>query len=156
LLVALDRPSRPRKRRRGGIRAKTYQTQRRTRFHTRVTVLDMILKRFTTPDDSRIFRKGRFDVVRFAGTTLGRATYDPGWRWSTDVGAAAGQTLCQVSHVGMVISGRAAVADADGNVEEMRAGDVFFIPPGHDSWVIGDEPYVSLHFEGADEYACEA
>jgi hypothetical protein len=116
-------------------------------------MLDMILKRFDAPDESRVFPKGRFDVVRLSGVTLGRATYEPGWRWSLHVGAANGQTLCMTAHVGLVISGRAAVARADGRVDEMRAGDVFFIAPGHDSWVIGDEPYVSLHIDGAGEYA---
>jgi hypothetical protein len=154
LLVALDRafPAQAKRRRHSSKNLPDAATHG---LDTRITMLDVILKRFDAPDDSRVFHKGRLDLVRFAGTTVGRATYDPGWHWSTHVGATAGQTLCQVSHIGMVISGRAAVADADGNVEEMRAGDVFFIPPGHDSWVIGDEPYVSLHFEGADEYARE-
>jgi hypothetical protein len=90
-------------------------------------MLEVILKRFDSPDESRVFPKGRFDLVRFAGTTLGRATYEPGWRWSQHIGHAVGQSLCGVSHLGMVISGRAAVAGADGNVEEIRAGDIFFI-----------------------------
>jgi hypothetical protein len=118
-------------------------------------MIDLVLKRFEAPDESRVFPKGRFDVIRFSGTTLGRATYEPGWRWSVHVGAGVGQSLCQVSHLGMVISGRAAVARADGKVDEIRPGDVFFIAPGHDSWVLGDEPYVSLHFEGAEDYARE-
>jgi hypothetical protein len=116
-------------------------------------MLEMVLKRFDAPDETRVFPKGRFDVVRVGRVTLGRATYEPGWRWSVDVGAATGQPLCTTSHVGVVVSGRAAVAGPDGRITEMRAGDVFFVAPGHDSWVIGDEPYVSLHIDGADDYA---
>jgi uncharacterized cupin superfamily protein len=87
--------------------------------------------------------------------TIGRATYQPGWRWSVDVGAEIGETLCQVEHVGLVVSGCATAAMADGTIYEMRAGDLFYVPPGHDSWVVGDEPYVSLHFLGADDYAAK-
>ena len=103
----------------------------------------------------REFPKGRFELVRIGGMTIGRATYEPGWRWSADVGAAAGTASCAVEHVGLVVSGCAAVGMDDGPVHEMRAGDLFYVPPGHDSWVVGEEPYVSLHFLGADHYAAE-
>ena len=112
-----------------------------------------ILRRFEAPDEVRDFPKGRFELVRLGGMTIGRATYQPGWRWSVDVGRALGETSCQVEHVGLVLSGRAAAGMDDGRVIEMRAGDLFYIPPGHNSWVVGDEPYVSLHFLGAEEYA---
>ena len=115
--------------------------------------LDVILKRFEQPDETREFPLGKFELVRLGGVTVGRATYQPGWKWSEHVGAALGQTSCHVEHVGMVVSGSATTAMDDGDVIEMRAGDVFYIPPGHDSWVVGDEPYVSLHFLGAGEYA---
>ena len=116
--------------------------------------LDVILKRFEQPDEVRTFEKGRFEVVRLGGMTIGRATYEPGWRWSLHVGPATGATHCHVEHVGMVISGCATAAMADGAVFEMKAGDLFYIPPEpHDSWVVGEEPYVSLHFLGADHYA---
>ena len=114
---------------------------------------DVILKRFERPDETRVFEKGRFEVVHIRGMTLGRATYQPGWKWSLHVGAASGQTFCEVEHVGLVVSGRATAAMRDGRVIEMRAGDVFYIAPGHDSWVVGDEPYVSLHLMGAGDYA---
>ncbi|MGE4431937.1 MAG: cupin domain-containing protein [Sphingobium sp.] len=118
--------------------------------------LDVILKRFETPDEVREFDKGRFELVRLGGMTIGRATYQPGWKWSADVGALADAHSCGVEHVGMVVSGCATAAMDDGAVVEMRAGDIFYIPPGHDSWVVGDEPYVSLHFMGADAYAAKA
>ena len=114
---------------------------------------DVILKRFESPDEVRTFEKGRFEIVRLGGMTIGRATYQPGWKWSVDVGAATGAHECLVEHVGMVVSGVATAAMSDGRVIEMRAGDVFYVGPGHDSWVVGDEPYVSLHFLGADDYA---
>jgi hypothetical protein len=115
-----------------------------------------VLKRFEAPDEIREFELGRFELVRLGGMTIGRASYDPGWKWSVHVGAALGQRSCMVEHVGMVVSGRAAAGMDDGRVIEMAPGDVFYIPPGHDSWVIGDEPYVSLHFLGADHYAADA
>ena len=117
-----------------------------------------LLRRFDSPDEVRSFPNGKFEVVRLGGMTIGRATYQPGWRWSANVGAATGEACCQVEHVGLVLSGCAAVAMPDGAVDEMRAGDLFYIPPGppgHDSWVVGDEPYVSLHFLGADHYATD-
>jgi quercetin dioxygenase-like cupin family protein len=116
-------------------------------------MLDVILKRFDQPDEIRTFEKGKFEIVRIAGMTIGRATYAPGWKWSTHVGEALGKRSCDVEHVGLVISGCATAAMDDGRVIEMKAGDIFYIAPGHDSWVIGDEPYVSLHLMGADNYA---
>ncbi len=115
--------------------------------------IDVILKRFESPDEVREFELGRFELVHMGKMTIGRATYQPGWKWSVHVGAPLGQASCMVEHVGMVVSGRAAAGMDDGRVIEMRAGDLFYIPPGHDSWVVGDEPYVSLHFMGADHYA---
>jgi len=116
-------------------------------------MLDVILKRFEQPDEIRTFEKGRFELVRLGGMTIGRATYEPGWKWSVHVGRAAGAKSCAVEHVGMVLSGRATVAMDDGCVIEMRAGDVFYIAAGHDSWVVGDEPYTSIHLLGAEAYA---
>jgi hypothetical protein len=116
-------------------------------------MLDVILKRFDKPDETRAFPKGKFELVRIGGMTIGRASYDPGWKWSADVGAASGVKFCNVEHVGMVVSGRAVAAMEDGRVIEMNEGDIFYIAPGHDSWVVGDKPYVSLHFMGAADYA---
>ena len=115
--------------------------------------IDVILKRFEQPDEVRTFEKGKFEIIRIGGMTIGRATYEPGWRWSLHVGPATGASSCPVEHVGIVISGRATAAMDGGTITEMRAGDVFHIAPGHDSWVVGDEPYVSLHFLGANHYA---
>jgi mannose-6-phosphate isomerase-like protein (cupin superfamily) len=116
-------------------------------------MLEVILKRFERPDEIRTFPKGKFELVHIGGMTVGRATYEPGWKWSTHVGAPIGAASCQVEHVGMVVSGRATAAMDDGRIIEMTAGDLFYIAPGHDSWVVGSEPYVSLHFLGAEQYA---
>ena len=117
--------------------------------------MDLVtLKRFDTPDETRVLVKGKFEVIHVGGMTIGRATYEPGWRWSVHVGQKLGQPLCTVEHVGMVLSGTATAAFEDGTVHELRAGTMFYIPPRpHDSWVVGDERYVSLHFSGAGDYA---
>jgi hypothetical protein len=115
--------------------------------------MDLTLISLDEPTEVRTFEKGRFEVYAVGPMTLGRATYEPGWKWSEHVGAATGDALCQVEHVGLVVSGAAAVAMADGTERVMRGGDFFYVPPGHDSWVVGDEPYVSLHIMGSEDYA---
>jgi hypothetical protein len=115
--------------------------------------LEVVLKRFEEPDEVRTFEKGKFEIVRLGGMTIGRATYQPGWKWSLHVGPSVGAARCNVEHVGLVVSGCATAAMEDGTVHELRAGNLFYIPPGppgHDSWVVGDEPYVSLHFLSAE------
>jgi len=115
--------------------------------------MDLTLLNLSEPSEVRTFDKGRFELYDVGPMTLGRATYEPGWRWSEHVGAPAGVSLCQVEHVGLVLSGEAAVKMADGTERIMREGDFFFVPPGHDSWVVGDQPYVSLHVMGSESYA---
>jgi quercetin dioxygenase-like cupin family protein len=118
--------------------------------------IGVILKRFESPDEVRVMQKGKFELVHIGGMTIGRATYEPGWKWSEHVGPSVGATRCHVEHVGLVISGTATVAFDDGRVVELHAGELFHVPPiPHDSWVIGDEPYVSLHFLGAEKYAAK-
>lgn len=114
----------------------------------------VILKRFETPDEVRHMSKGKFEIVQVGGITIGRATYEPGWKWSFDVGTTVGATRCNVEHVGLVLAGTAVAAFEDGRVIELRPGCLFHIPDlPHDSWVVGDEVYVSLHFLGAEQYA---
>ena len=116
--------------------------------------IGVVLKRFETPDETRHLELGTFEVVRIGGMAIGRATYQPGWKWSYHVGPALGLARCSVEHVGLVLSGMATAAFDDGSVVELRAGELFYIPPvPHDSWVVGDQPYVSLHFMGAERYA---
>lgn len=112
------------------------------------------LKRFDTPDETRVLVKGTFELIHVGGMTIGRATYEPGWRWSAHVGPTLGAARCGVEHVGLVVSGVAAVAFEDGRVVELREGVLFHVPAvPHDSWVVGEERYVSLHLMGADQYA---
>lgn len=114
---------------------------------------DEILARFENPDELRTFEKGKFELVRIAGMTFERATYEPGWKWSEHVGKALGKKSCDVEHVVLIISGRAAIAMDDGRLFEVAAGDLVYIGPGHDAWVLGEEPDVSLHLVGASVYA---
>ena len=105
------------------------------------------------PTETGEFPYGRFELFRVGDRVFGRASYEPGWRWSDHVRPNAGTDLCEVAHLGLVISGRAAVRMRDGRERVLTPGDFFAIPPGHDSWVVGDEPYVSLHLAGAEAYA---
>jgi hypothetical protein len=116
-------------------------------------MLEVILKRFETADETRHFEKGKFEIVKIGGMTIGRATYEPGWKWSEYIGSQIGKQYCEVEHVGLVTSGIATAALVSGEIIEMTAGTLFYIPQiPHDSWVVGDEPYVSLHFLGAEHY----
>jgi hypothetical protein len=116
--------------------------------------LETVLRRFESPDEVRTFEKGRLELVTIAGQTLGRATYEPGWKWSLHVGPTVGAERCSVEHLGLVLAGHATAAFDDGRVFDLTAGTLFYIPPEpHDSWVVGDERYVSLHLLGAAGYA---
>lgn len=108
------------------------------------------------PDEVREFARGRLELYRFGAMEIGRAVYEPGWRWTEHVRPSSGTELCEVGHVGLVLAGSAAVRMADGREFTIGAGDFFAIPGGqggHDSWVIGDDEYISLHLLGADTYA---
>jgi hypothetical protein len=121
-----------------------------------MTMLETVLKRFEDPDEVRTFEKGKFELIHIGGMTIGRATYEPGWKWSVHVGPSVGASRCNVEHVGLALSGCATAAWMMARCTNfVRARFLTFRPgpPGHDSWVMGDEPYVSLHFLGADHYA---
>jgi quercetin dioxygenase-like cupin family protein len=114
----------------------------------------VILRAFEESDKVRRMEKGRYEVVRIGGQVLGRATYEPGWRWSAHVGPSIGATRCSIEHLGLVLAGRATAAFDDGTITELRQGQLFYMPPvPHDSWVVGAESHVALHFLGADRYA---
>lgn len=109
----------------------------------------MIVKSLDRPEESRVpSPRGRIEMVTLGGITVGRALFQPGWRWSVDVRPVAGTELCEVSHVGYVVSGRERVRMQDGTEVELAPGDAFSIPPGHEAWVVGDEPCVTLDFSG--------
>jgi hypothetical protein len=112
------------------------------------------VKNFDSPDETRPFEgKGRAEVLNIAGHTVGRATFEPGWRWSDNVKPIAGTDSCQVSHLGYVLAGRMRVFMDDGTEGEVGPGDVCAIPPGHDAEVVGDENCVMLDFGEFGEYA---
>jgi hypothetical protein len=116
--------------------------------------IDVTFRRFESPDETCVMEKGQFEVAHIGGLAVGRATYEPGWRWSEYDGLIVGAKRCTVAHVRLVVSGTATAALEDGRVFELRAGELFYIPDlPHDSWVVGDQPYVSLHFMGTDHYA---
>jgi len=119
-------------------------------------MLHVILKQFETADEVRSFEKGKFEVIHIGGMTLGRASYEPGWKWSDHVGKALGQTICHVEHVGIVVSGRATAAMEGGKIVELKPGDIFHIPPGHDSWVVGDEPYGLYPLHGRERLCAQS
>ena len=106
------------------------------------------------PDETRPFvDRGRVDVVQLADGVVGRGTFEPGWRWSEHVKPIAGTDTCQSAHLAYCVSGRMAVRMDDGTEKEIGPGDVIVIPPGHDAWVIGDEPCVQVDFTGMEAYA---
>ena len=112
-------------------------------------MLDVILRHFEAPDEVRHFPRGRLDLVTVGGATIGRATYEPGFKWSVDVSPSVGTSRCYLAHVGLVLQGRATVAFDDGRVWELSAGTLFHIPAEpHDLWVSGNDPCVTLHFVG--------
>lgn len=110
-------------------------------------------KRFSEPVEVRRFPRGRLDVVELDDIVVGRMTHEPGWRWSVDVRPIAGTDRCQYHHVGITLQGRLHAELPDGAELEIGPGDVFEIPPGHDAWVVGDEPWISVDFAGVRSYA---
>jgi mannose-6-phosphate isomerase-like protein (cupin superfamily) len=112
------------------------------------------VKNVNKPDEQRDFPKGRLSVLNLSGLSFGLMTLEPGWRWSESVRPIAGTDSCQTHHSGYCVSGRMRVRMDDGSEGEIWQGEVFVIPAGHDSWVVGDEPVVVYDFAGgAAEYA---
>jgi hypothetical protein len=107
------------------------------------------------PDESRAPDKTSVGVVHLGGATVGRFTLQPGWRWSDCIKPVAGTDTCEAAHLGYVVSGRMHIAATDGAEADVGAGDAYRVEPGHDAWVLGDEPVVVLEFESktADTYA---
>jgi hypothetical protein len=111
------------------------------------------LKSFDNPTEVRVFEKGRLELVTVAGCTIGRLTLEPGWRWSTHVKPIAGTEWCEAPHFQYQISGRLHGCMADGTAIDSGPGDVTYLGPGHDGWVVGNEPVVLIDWNGALEYA---
>jgi hypothetical protein len=116
----------------------------------------LIKRRFEEPDEHRPFPRGSNDLVHIAGVTLGLARFEPGWRWSESVKPLVGTESCQVEHLGYILSGRLRTRMDDGTEMESVAGDIMYTAPGHDGWVVGDEPVLFLEIKGAEPYAKRA
>jgi len=108
---------------------------------------------FDSPDETRTPDKTTVELVKIEGTTVGRYTFQPGWRWSECIKPVAKTESCQVDHVGYVLEGRLAVRHDDGTEVEVGPGAVYHIHPGHDAWVVGDKQFVAIEFQGAAGYA---
>jgi len=106
-------------------------------------------KSFDSPDEARTPDKTRVEVVALGGVKAARVTFQPGWKWSECVKPVAGTDRCQAHHIGAVVSGRIRISTADGSEDELGPGDAYVIEPGHDAWVVGNEPFVGLEFDGA-------
>jgi len=113
----------------------------------------MSIRKLGTPDETRPFSKGRAEIFHLEEGTVGRGTFQPGWKWSECVKPIVGTESCEVSHFGYVISGRMRIKMNDGQESEMGPGDAYRIPPGHDAWVVGNETCVALDFTGFEHYA---
>ena len=107
---------------------------------------------FSNPDEIRTPDKTTVELVNVGEGQIGRYTFQPGWRWSECVKPVAGTDTCQVDHIGYCVSGTIHVVH-DGSEADVTAGEVYRIPPGHDAWVVGDETFVSVEFQGAANYA---
>jgi hypothetical protein len=111
------------------------------------------LKSFMKPDEVREFPKGRVEIIKIGGATIGRAIFEPGWRWATSVQPIAKTKSCEAPHFQYHVSGVIKVRMDDGTEFECRPGDVSLLPCGHDAWVVGNEPVVVVDFQGMLDYA---
>ncbi|MCX6247152.1 MAG: cupin domain-containing protein [Bacteroidetes bacterium] len=110
-------------------------------------------KSISKPDETRTFPKGKLDLVSLDGVSFGKATFQPGWKWSESLKPIQKTDSCQAAHFNYHLSGRLHVKMDDGTEKEYGPGDVGVIPPGHDAWVVGDEPVVIVDFNGMTHYA---
>lgn len=117
--------------------------------------MSLVQKRFESPEETRTFTedKGKVDLVQVGQLKIGRGVFEPGWRWSENVKPIAGTDSCQAAHTGYVLEGRMAVKMDDGSEVEYVPGDVFYMPPGHDAWIVGDQRCVLLDVTGMADYA---
>lgn len=116
---------------------------------------EMVRKSLNSPEETRPFAEGtgKLELVNVDAGAVGRATFEPGWRWSEHVKPVAGTDSCQAPHLGYYVSGRMKVVMDDGAEEEFGPGDFAIIPPGHDAWIVGDEPCVVIDWQGFADYA---
>jgi hypothetical protein len=110
-------------------------------------------KSLNKPDETRTFTKGKLEVVKLEKGIVGRATFEPGWKWSECVKPIAKTASCQTAHFGYVISGRMKVVMDDGSETEYGPGDAMNVAPGHDAWIVGNDACVCIDVTGAEHYA---
>jgi quercetin dioxygenase-like cupin family protein len=119
-----------------------------TEMHSQLKSID-----FSKPNEVREFPKGKVELITINGVTFGRVKFEPGWRWSTHVRPIAGTSSCQAAHLGVQLSGVMHIKMDDGTEMDLRPGTVVNIPPGHDGWVVGNEPVVFIDITGMENYA---
>ena len=117
---------------------------------------EMQKRSLDSPDETRAFSRGKLELVSLGGLTFGRATLEPGWKWSESVKPLAQTDSCQSPHSMYHVTGRLRVRMDDGTEDEFGPGDVSAVPPGHDAWVVGEEPVVFIDITGMAEYARQA
>lgn len=111
------------------------------------------LKSFNKPDEVRTFPYGKLELIKIGGAVVGRATFEPGWRWSTSIQPIAKTKSCEAAHFQYHLSGKLHILMDDGTEMDCVAGDVSYLPAGHDGWVVGDEAVVVVDFQGMLDYA---
>jgi hypothetical protein len=109
------------------------------------------VKSLDSPDEARTFDRGKIEIANIEGFTVGRLTLEPGWSWSKDVKSLAKTPLCLVRHTGYCVSGHMKVVHDDGTVQEITAGDMYVIRPGHDAWIVGEETFVGIDLSSATQ-----
>jgi len=112
----------------------------------------MEVKHLNSPDEVRKFENGKIDLVKIGGATVGRANFEPGWKWSRHVKPVAKTDTCQAAHFQYHVSGVLHVVMNDGTEKDVGPGEISLIPPGHDAWVVGNEPVVMVDFQGMVDY----
>ncbi len=113
----------------------------------------MEVRSVNAPDETRKFEKGKLDLVKIGGAMVGRAEFQPGWRWSTSLKQMMKTESCQAPHFQFHVSGILHIVMDDGTEKDCKAGDISFVPAGHDAWVVGNEPVVVVDFQGMVDYA---
>ena len=113
------------------------------------------VKSFSNPDEVRTFDKGKLELIKVGGALIGRATLQPGWKWSESVKPIAKTESCEAPHFQYHASGTIRIRMDDGTERDVKAGEVSLVPTGHDAWVVGNEPVVLVDFQGMADYAKE-
>ena len=112
----------------------------------------VLTKSLKSPDETLTFEKEKIEIVNLGNTTIARVTLEPGWRWDKHVKPRVNTKSCELPHTSLIVSGRAKTVMDDGTEVEGGPGDVAVVPPGHNTWVLGDEPCVIIDFTGVEDW----